>query len=91
MVVTGGQNGRRHGDGWRRQAASATMLDCSGDSNEVWEIRMWREVRLSIVKLSYFAFYPSDIDQTSILQDGRHTIIANSVFYKGTIDKFANY
>ena len=25
MVVTGGQNGWRHGDGWRRQAAAATM------------------------------------------------------------------
>ena len=58
MVVTGGRNGWRHGDGWRRQAAAATMLDCSGDflfellNNEVWEIRMWREVRLSFVKLS---------------------------------------
>ena len=29
MVVTGGRTGRRHGDGWRRQAA--TMLDCSRD------------------------------------------------------------
>ena len=25
MVVTGGRNGRRHGDGRRRQAAAATM------------------------------------------------------------------
>ena len=31
MVVTGSWNGRRHGDGRRRQAAAATMLDCSRD------------------------------------------------------------
>ena len=31
MVVTGGRTRRRHGDGWRRQAAAATMLDCSRD------------------------------------------------------------
>ena len=41
MVVTGGRTGRRHGDGRHRQAAAATVLDCSRDflfyllSNEV--------------------------------------------------------
>ena len=46
MVVTGGRNGRRHGDGRRRQAAAATMLDCSRDflfkcsAMRLWEIRM---------------------------------------------------
>ena len=58
MVVTGGRTGRRHRDGWRRQAATATMLDCSRDflfnclAMRLWEIRMWREVRVSFVKLS---------------------------------------
>ena len=39
--MTGGRNGRRHGDGRRQQAAAATMLDFSRDflfkllSNEV--------------------------------------------------------
>ena len=58
MVVTGGPTGRRHGDGWRRQAAAATMLDCSRvfffncSAMRLWDIRMWREVRVSFVKLS---------------------------------------
>ena len=46
MVVTGGQTGRRHGDGRSRQAVAATMLDCSRDflfnfsAMWLWEIRM---------------------------------------------------
>ena len=44
-----------------------------GRSTRMWEIRMnearpymymWREVRVCFVKLSWLAFYPSDIDLT---------------------------
>ena len=68
MVVTGGRTGRRHGDGRRRQrppgqfVPEASFLNCS--TMRLWEIRMWREVRVSFVKLSLFAFYPSFIDRT---------------------------
>ena len=55
MVVTGGRNGRRHGDGRRRQAAATTMHARLFQRREImmlWEIMMWREVWVSFVKLS---------------------------------------
>ena len=92
MVVTGGRNGRRHGDGRRRQAVAATMLDCSRDFLfNCSAMRLWREVWVSFVKLSQFAFYPSDIDQTVYITRWQAHHHRQLVFYKGTDDKFADY
>ena len=70
MVVTGGQTGRRHGDGRLRQAAAATMLDCSRDflfellGNEVVGDKDVERGAGIFCKIIIVCFLSSDIDRT---------------------------
>ena len=99
MVVTGGRNGRRHGDGRRRQAAVATMharlfqrlIPFLLLSNEVAGDNDVERGAGIFCKIIIVCFLSSDIDHTVCITRWQAHHHHQLVFYKNRDDKFANY